>query len=162
MNVANDNPGINYVDYFTKQLPRDLAAMAQLRDELAIRQGALDAAAAAVDDRKAAAKELADAKTLLEEVRGKNADAAAKGQQLKVREEKFAQYETSTRASLDERERQIAAREAAREAALDAREKMVAEQDQRNQARERALADEEAALASRVKAFQEKVAALRA
>jgi chromosome segregation ATPase len=162
MNVANDNPGINYVDYFTKQLPRDLAAMAQLRDELAIRQGALDAAAAAVDDRKAAAKELADAKTLLEEVRGKNADAAAKGQQLKTREEKFSQYETSTRASLDERERQIAAREAAREAALDAREKLAAEQDQRNQARERALTDEEAALASRVKAFQEKVAALRA
>ena len=158
MNVANDNPGINYVDYFTKQLPRDLAAMAQLRDELAIRQGALDAAAAAVDDRKAAAKELADAKALQEELRGKNADAAAKGQQLKTREEKLAQYETFTRASFDERERQIAAREAA----LDVREKLVAEQDQRNQARERALADEEAALASRVKAFQEKVAALRA
>lgn len=158
MNVANDNPGINYVDYFTKQLPRDLAAMAQLRDELAIRQGALDAAAAAVDDRKAAAKELADAKALLEEVRGKNADAAAKNQQLKTREEKLVQYETATRASFDERERQIAAREAA----LDAREKLAAEQDQRNQARERALVDEEAALASRVKAFQEKVAALRA
>ena len=42
-NVSNDTAAVNYVDYFTKQLPKDLAAMAVLRDELAQRQGAMSA-----------------------------------------------------------------------------------------------------------------------
>ena len=59
MNISGDTPGVDYVAYFTKQLPKDLAAMAALRDELAVRQGALSAAEAALADRDAAAKVLA-------------------------------------------------------------------------------------------------------
>jgi len=62
MNISGDTPGVNYIEYFTKQMPLDLAAMAALRDELAVRQGALSAAEAAVADRDAAAAELAAAK----------------------------------------------------------------------------------------------------
>ena len=35
MNVSNDSAATNYVDYFTKQLPIDLATLASLRDEIA-------------------------------------------------------------------------------------------------------------------------------
>ena len=54
MNISNDTPGTDYIKYFTEQLPKDLAQMAALRDELAIRQGALSAAEATVADREAA------------------------------------------------------------------------------------------------------------
>ena len=36
MNVSNDTPSVNYVEYFSKQLPIDLAKMAVLRDELEV------------------------------------------------------------------------------------------------------------------------------
>ena len=76
-NVSNDTAAVNYVDYFTKQLPKDLAAMAVLRDELAQRQGAMSAvedanklkeqAAAALETAKTeAAAMLADAQTALD------------------------------------------------------------------------------------------------
>ena len=59
MQVSNDTPAaLNYVEYFTKQLPIDLAALAKLRDELAIRQGALTAPQDAMTDREAARQEL--------------------------------------------------------------------------------------------------------
>jgi pyruvate dehydrogenase E1 component beta subunit len=50
---------MDYMDYFTNQLPKNLATMAALRDELAVRQGALSAAQEAVADRAKAAEELA-------------------------------------------------------------------------------------------------------
>ena len=56
MQVSNDTPALNYVEYFTKQLPVDLANMAMLRDELAVRQGALSAAQDAITDRAKAAE----------------------------------------------------------------------------------------------------------
>lgn len=62
MQISNDTAALNYVDYFTKQLPIDLATMAALRDELATRQGALSAAENAVADRAKAAEELAAAR----------------------------------------------------------------------------------------------------
>ena len=40
--ISNDtSANIDYVDYFVNQLPKNLAQMAALRDELAVRQGAL-------------------------------------------------------------------------------------------------------------------------
>ena len=62
MNVSNDSPTVNYVDYFTKQFPKDLAEMATLRDELAKRQGALSAVEESLKDREAAKAELEKAK----------------------------------------------------------------------------------------------------
>ena len=89
MQVSNDTPSLNYVEYFTKQLPIDLANMAMLRDELAVRQGALSAAKDAVVDRELAKQELekaraevvaiqATAKTMLDKARASLADASAK------------------------------------------------------------------------------------
>ena len=69
MNISNDAPAMNYVDYFTNQFPKDLAQMAVLRDELATRQGALTAAEDAVADRKKAAQELEAAKKEAEAIR---------------------------------------------------------------------------------------------
>lgn len=46
MDISNGSGGIDsskFIDYFTKQLPLDLAQMATLRDELARRQGAMTA-----------------------------------------------------------------------------------------------------------------------
>ena len=63
MNVSNDNTAINYIDYFTVQFPKDLAAMAQMRDELALRQGSITAAKDAVVDRQKAAGEFVVART---------------------------------------------------------------------------------------------------
>lgn len=46
MDISNGSGGIDsskFIDYFTKQLPLDLAQMATLRDELERRQGAMTA-----------------------------------------------------------------------------------------------------------------------
>jgi len=58
MNIANDSPSTDYITYFTQQLPKDLAAMAALRDELAKRQGALSAVEDANKMREEAKAEL--------------------------------------------------------------------------------------------------------
>ena len=43
MDIANEKKPVDYLAYFTKQLPRDLAALATLRDELEKRQGSMTA-----------------------------------------------------------------------------------------------------------------------
>ena len=81
MNISNDSPATDYVQYFTKQLPKDLAQMAALRDELATRQGALSAAEAALADREKAKEELANAKLQAASILS---DAAAKQDEAKL------------------------------------------------------------------------------
>ena len=39
MNISNDNPSVDPIEYITKQLPKDLVQLLQVRDELAKRQG---------------------------------------------------------------------------------------------------------------------------
>jgi len=164
MNVFNDNAPVDYVDYFTNQLPKDLAAMAKLRDELAKRQGAMTA----VDD---ANKLRTDAQAVLADAKAQAADliGSAKAQHdtkmaeisaghkklddtlktLTKREKEFdASYNTKS-ADLAKRESQLAALQSelnAQEANLDQREIKVA--------------NDRAALDARIKAFQEKVASL--
>ena len=41
MNISNDNPSVDPIEYITKQLPKDLVQLLQVRDELAKRQGSL-------------------------------------------------------------------------------------------------------------------------
>ena len=60
--VANDAAAFDPVDFYTKQLPLQLAQLTELRDELRKRQGALTAAEEALKDRDDAARLLADAK----------------------------------------------------------------------------------------------------
>jgi hypothetical protein len=162
MNVSNDTPALNYVEYFTKQLPVDLATMAALRDELAIRQGALSAAQNAVVDRAKAAAELETAKNQAAEMvalaKDKNDKAKIKVDELAARELDLANqvkaFETSS---------------AARDVALTTREKtsdtreMQQKQTQADlDAKEAKLTADQATLNARIQAFQDKVAALKA
>ena len=95
MNVSNDSPAVDYVQYFTKQFPQDLAQMATLRDELAKRQGAMSAVEASLKDREAAKAELEKAKVqaddLVAEAKADNAAAKAKLAEVKDKE-KALQY----------------------------------------------------------------------
>ena len=74
MNISNDNPSVDPIEYITKQLPKDLVQLLQVRDELAVRQGALSAVEDAVADR-------AKAKAEMEAARA--AEAAPKVQKAK-------------------------------------------------------------------------------
>jgi hypothetical protein len=56
--LTNDTAAFDPVEYYTKQLPLDLARLTALRDELAKRQGALTAVDEIHKDREAAALEL--------------------------------------------------------------------------------------------------------
>jgi len=160
MNTFNETPAVDYVKYFTEQLPRDLAQMAALRDELAVRQGAISAAQDAVADRKKAQQELDAARATAAEIQTyAKADAeVAKTELARVQglEKAFVAKEAETTAALNARETQVAQREksVASQAAL------VESQAAKLEQRAATLAAEEAALQARIKAFQDKVAAI--
>ncbi len=164
MNVFNDRPQIDYVDYFTNQLPKDLAAMAQLRDELARRQGALTAVDEANSLRAEAAAKLADAQT-------QYADLTAKAR---------TEYDSSmakikaAQSKLDNTLKELNAREKAfddsytvrvaditrRETNTAILEKELADKQTRLNVLDAKLVADRAALDARIKAFQDKVASL--
>ena len=153
---------MDYMDYFTNQLPQNLATMAALRDELAIRQGALSAAQDAIADRAKAADELAAAKaTAAEMVSGaKDARAALRQDQAQLKADRAAfdaakadnDAALATRADLLSRQEASCnaneLRQTAKAASLDVRDAELTSATQ--------------ALEARVKAFQQKVAGLSA
>jgi len=151
-----------FLDYITTQLSSDVATLVKTRDELAKRQGALTAVNEAVADRQAAAKALADAKeqakALLDDAKAKNAKSTAKAADLVAREESLNALEQSKTEAFNALEKDIQNREQI----LATRESQVAAQANRNDERAAQLNAAEAALAARVKAFQDKVAALSA
>ena len=162
MNISGDTPGVNYVDYFTKQFPKDLASMAALRDELATRQGALSAAEAALADRDAAAKELEAAKV---EAAGIKADAvklndAAKdaAAKVKTREAAVSEGESALAAKVKATEDDLAVRLKACATLEAGQAKLTAELAERSDK----LGADSAALNARIKDFQAKVANLSA
>jgi chromosome segregation ATPase len=162
MQVSNDSAAVNYVDYFTKQFPIDLANMAALRDELAVRQGALSAAQDAVADRERAKQELDAAKAEAVALKvDATADREAAKQELADAKAKAKDLNAQAKAAL--------AAAVERETAVELREKVVADlEDYQTEAQaeiESQQADlkaKTAALDARVKAFQDKVAALTA
>ena len=151
-----------FLDYITTQLSSDVATLVKTRDELAKRQGALTAVNEAVADRQAAAKELADAKeqakALLDDAKAKNAKSTAKAADLAAQENKLNALEQTKTEAFNALEKDIQNREQI----LATRESQVAAQANRNDERAAQLNATEAALAARVKAFQDKVAALSA
>ena len=160
MNISNDTPSMDYLAYFTTQMPKDLAAMAALRDELAIRQGALSAAEDTV-------KLKADAAAALESA---TAEAAAMRAEAKV----YMQEAKAQKAAADKREKDLNDRDdkasaqfASREKALSVKEMQVQSQmnsleakDARLFADQAQLESDRVALDARVKAFQDKVASI--
>jgi len=151
-----------FLDYITTQLSSDVATLVKTRDELAKRQGALTAVNEAVADRQAAAKELAaakeQAKALLDDAKAKNAKSTAKAADLAAQENKLNALEQTKTEAFNALEKDIQNREQI----LATRESQVAAQANRNDERAAQLNATEAALAARVKAFQDKVAALSA
>ena len=160
MNISNDTPGTDYLTYFTTQMPKDLAAMAALRDELAVRQGALSATEDTV-------KLKADSAAALESA---NAEAAALRAEAKVYilEANAQKVAADTREKdLNDRDDKASAQFAAREKALSVKETQVQSQmdaldakDARLFADQAQLESDRAALDARVKAFQDKVASI--
>ena len=90
MNIANDSAPTDYIAYFTKQLPQDLATMAALRDELALRQGALSAVDDSIKMREEAARTLAstndECDALKADARVNNSEALDKKNLQDIRE----------------------------------------------------------------------------
>lgn len=159
--ISNDSaPTVDYVSYFTKQFPKDLAQMAALRDELEKRQGALTAVEEAnklraeADDY--AAKIKADVDGLLADVRDKNRRLDAARTNLDASAASFRQEVEATDKALAAREKEVAAREktvASRMTALDAKDVEI-----QNLAAK--LVSAQVEFDSRVKAYQERVASL--
>jgi hypothetical protein len=162
MDISGDTSNVDYIKYITKQLPKDLVNMLALRDELAVRQGALSAAEAAVADRGAAAAELAAAK---EEAAAIKADAAKANAKSKEREAAVATREAAVSTSETVSAKLVADTEADLAARLKACASLEAAQAKQNAVlteRSTKLDNDAAALETRVKAFQAKVAALSA
>ena len=160
MNITNDGAQTDYITYFTKQLPQDLANMAALRDELALRQGALSAVEDSTKMREEAARTLASTKdecaTLKTDTQAKNAEANAKKTRQDIREADLnARAAAATKAAEDTQAglTSQALMLGKLEAALIAREGKLEEGLV-------ALAAGKADLDARVKLFQAKAAAL--
>jgi hypothetical protein len=162
MNISNDTPALNYVDYFTKQLPADLAAMATLRDELAIRQGALSAAKDTVALKEAAAKELNDAKAEAAALVAEAKDISAKAKVAKTVQDDRVKALDAIELALNTKIAAFEKSSATREISVSNREASATELEAKLKQQAIDLASSQAQLDARVKAFQDKVAALSA
>ena len=84
--TSNDGAAFDPVDYYTRQLPLELARLTEVRDELRQRQGAMGAVEEAHNDRQAAAAELQAAKdqaaALVADAKAADAKSKAKAAQL--------------------------------------------------------------------------------
>ena len=162
MNITNDGAQTDYITYFTKQLPQDLANMAALRDELALRQGALSAVEDSAKLRAEAAALLASTKdecaTLKADSQAKNAEATAKKKLQDTREADLDARAAAATKSAEDTQASLTSQALSLgklEAALIAREGKLEEGLV-------ALAAGKADLDARVKLFQAKAAALTA
>ena len=149
-----------FLEYIAKQFPLDLAEMVKTKDELAKRQGAMTAVERANKDRAKAAAELeaaqaqassilADAQAEAMAAQAKKAEIEAEAAVLDKSQKAFAADVADKTVSLMNREQQVSNSEAAVAAAqAEYAEKLQALQADRD------------ALNARIKAFQDKVAAL--
>ena len=163
MNVHGDTGTVDsakFLEYIVNQFPGDLKSMVEARDELAKRQGAISAVEAAVADRAAASAALeaakAEAKDLLADAKDKNAAATAKSKDLDTREKAFNAGCASMEVVLQSKADAVAERERL----ASANETSLAAFQTRLEERSAQLDADRAVLDSRVKAFQDKVAAL--
>jgi chromosome segregation ATPase len=162
LNISNDTPPTDYIDYFTRQLPVDLANMAKLRDELAIRQGALTAVEDAARDRAIAKDELEGArrstKAMFDDANAQKDAAQALAAQVAADRNAL----DARIAAFDDASAKAEAVLAKRIAAADKRENDLAMLADSLTARSAQLDKDALALEARVKAFQDKVASLSA
>jgi chromosome segregation ATPase len=153
------NPA-KFLEYIAKQFPVDLANMIKTRDELALRQGSVNAAKNAVADRQKAADELVAARTEADTLRA-GAKAVNEAAAKKKKE-------------LDERETTLNAKQETLNVLNITRTEVLDKQQKELEAKAQALADERLKLDklaealnaerqdfdARAKAFQDRVASL--
>jgi uncharacterized protein (DUF3084 family) len=146
----------------TGTFQQDLADMIETRDELAKRQGAMKAVDAANADRAAAAKELdeakAQAKDILDKANASLDEVIRKAEDLNARDTEFTANVVKYTDQLRVREQAVKDAESRLLGAL----RDLDAQKQDIGARQAKLEADEASLQTRVRAFQDKVAALSA
>ena len=167
MDISNGSGGIDsnkFIDYFTKQLPLDLAQMATLRDELERRQGAMTA----VDD---ANKAKLEADAILASAKAESEDLVKQTNSQKQIADKLIQDLNQQQKDLDLKQinfdNQVDFQNAElnkrtkaadkRDDVLTERETIVKQKELDNSAKEAELAQYQVELDSRIKAFQDKV-----
>ena len=167
MDISNGSGGIDsnkFIDYFTKQLPLDLAQMATLRDELERRQGAMTA----VDDANKAKLEadaiLASAKAesedLIKQTNSQKQIADKLIQDLNQQQKDLDLKQINFDNQVDFQNAELNKRTKAadkRDDVLTERETIVKQKELDNSAKEAELAQYQVELDSRIKAFQDKV-----
>jgi len=160
MNIANDSPSMDYVTYFTQQLPKDLATMAALRDELAKRQGALSAVEDANKMREDAKVELekakADAAAMVADAKELNAAAKAKTAELKAKQEKLTADEVAFAQMAAEKDKEFSLKQTQIQNTLDNLSKREKELNVLSENLEQGKKE----LDARIKALQDKIASL--
>jgi len=172
MDLSNGSGGIDsskLVDYFTKQLPLDLAQMAILRDEIARRQGAMtavdEANQAKIDADIYLAKAKAEADELVSSANTQKQLADAKLKELNQQQKDLDAKQISFDADMDFKNVTLNKRKKAADA-LDAslakREADVKAREATASATEAKLASYQLELDGRIKAFQAKVASISA
>ena len=167
MDISNGSGGIDsnkFIDYFTKQLPLDLAQMATLRDELERRQGAMTA----VDDANKAkleadailAKAKTEAQNLIAQTNSQKqiadkliVDLNQQQKDLDLKKINFDNQVDFQNAELNKRTKAADKRDDV----LTERETIVKQKELDNSAKEAELAQYQVELDSRIKAFQDKV-----
>ena len=167
MDISNGSGGIDsnkFIDYFTKQLPLDLAQMATLRDELERRQGAMTA----VDDANKAkleadailAKAKTEAQNLIAQTNSQKqiadkliVDLNQQQKDLDLKKINFDNQVDFQNAELNKRTKAADKRDDV----LTERETIVKQKELDNSAKEAELAQYQIELDSRIKAFQDKV-----
>lgn len=162
MNISNDAPPVDHIAYITKQLPKDLVKLIEVRDELAKRQGAMAAVEAAIMQKAEADVYYANTKVAVDKLL---VDTTEVNKLARDKKRKLDELDMA----LAKRESEIDSKHAKKAAELDAREKALAARTtkQDNQAvdltaREEQLMCMRAEHEARVKAFQEKVAQITA
>jgi len=167
MDISNGSGGIDsgkFIDYFTKQLPLDLAQMATLRDELARRQGAMTAVDEAnkakleadgiLASAKAEAEDLVKQTSLQKQIADKL--IADLNEQQKALDLKQISFDNQ----MDFKNEDLVKRTKAankKDEALVEREIAVKQKELDNLAKEAELTQYQVELDSRIKAFQDKV-----
>ncbi len=158
MNISNDSTGSpDYIGYFTKQFLTDLGKMAQLRDELAKRQGALSAVEATIKAKDAADVYALDKKiaadAILEKALESKETAEALVAELKAEGKSLDDRIAISDAELAQREKDVATREKKVQANANELDVRFGELKAGNDKLDAATA----ALDARIKAFQDSI-----
>lgn len=163
MNVFGDSGQIDsekFLDYVARQLSADVANLIKVRDEMALRQGALTAVQDAAKLRADAQSDLAAAKeaasVMIAEAQRKLHDAKLLQDELTANLQAYDQQAEQFKRDSTAKWSELAAREKA----VTMKEADVASREENLRFAQDDLQAERARLDARIKAFQDKVASL--